>query len=176
RVAVPQQQYTLKRPKTWYRHAYANKEIWNQSEYCAAVGNSYIRQQVPATVVRSVTAATMAGYQDLSEFERGVIVDAREMGFSRTTPSQVYREYRESGNTQNLRHRCGREKIMQERDQRRLTRIIKRDRRATLPQIAADFNAGPSTSVSLRTIQRNIIDMGFLSRRLTRAPLMTARY
>ncbi|GFU73463.1 HTH_Tnp_Tc3_2 domain-containing protein [Trichonephila clavipes] len=65
---------------------------------------------------------------------------------------------------------------MQERDQRRLTRIIKRDRRAALPQIAVDFNAGPSTSVYLRTIQRNIIDMGFQSRRSTHVPLLTARH
>ncbi|GBL95872.1 hypothetical protein AVEN_227119-1 [Araneus ventricosus] len=159
-------------PKNWYRHAYADKEIWNQSEYGAAVGNAYIRQQVSGTVVRSATAATIAGYQDLNEFELGVIVGAREMGhstsevamkfgFSRTTISRVYLEYRESCKTSNLRHRWGRRKIMQERDQRRLTRIIKRDRRATLPQIAADFNSGPSTSVSVRTIRRNIIDMGF---------------
>ncbi|GFS50304.1 HTH_Tnp_Tc3_2 domain-containing protein [Trichonephila clavipes] len=65
---------------------------------------------------------------------------------------------------------------MQERDQRRLTRTIKRDRRATLPKIAADFNAGPSTSVTVWTIQRNIIDMGFRSRMPTRVPLLTARH
>ncbi|GBM29067.1 hypothetical protein AVEN_233239-1 [Araneus ventricosus] len=65
---------------------------------------------------------------------------------------------------------------MQERDQRRLLRIIKRDKRVTIPQIAAYFNVGPSTSVSVRTIQRNIIDMGFRSRRPTRVPLMSARY
>ncbi|GBL77639.1 hypothetical protein AVEN_152878-1 [Araneus ventricosus] len=129
----------------------------------------------------------MTGYQDLSEFERGVIVGAREMGhsisevgvkfgFSCTAISRVYREYRESGKTSNLRHLCGRKKIMQEQDQRRLTRINKRDRRATLPQIAADLNARPSTSVSVRTIHRNIIDMGFGSRRPTRVPLMTSRY
>ncbi|GFT88001.1 HTH_Tnp_Tc3_2 domain-containing protein [Trichonephila clavipes] len=105
----------------------------------------------------------MAGYQDLSEFERGVIVSARGMGhsifriamrfgFSRTTISRVYREYRESGKTSNLRHRCGRKKIMQKRDHRRLARIINRDRRATLPQIAADFKAVPSTNVTVRTI------------------------
>ncbi|GBO34705.1 hypothetical protein AVEN_65918-1 [Araneus ventricosus] len=98
-----------------------------------------------------------------------------KFGFSRTTIARAYREYRESGKTQNLRHRCGQKKIMQERDQRRLTRIIKRDRRATLPQVAAYFNARP-TSVSVRTIQRNIIDMGSRSRRPTRVPLMTARY
>ncbi|GFW18835.1 transposable element Tcb2 transposase [Trichonephila clavipes] len=62
---------------------------------------------------------------------------------------------------------------MQGRDERRLTRIIKRDRRETLPQIAADFSAGPSTSVTVRTIQRNIIGKGFRSR--TRVPLLTAR-
>ncbi|GFT34342.1 HTH_Tnp_Tc3_2 domain-containing protein [Trichonephila clavipes] len=129
----------------------------------------------------------MASYQDLGEFECTVIVGAREMGhsifevaikfgFSPTTISRVYREYRESGKTSNVRHHCGRKKIMQERDQRHQTRIIKRDRRATLPQIAADFNAGPSTSVTVRTIQRNIIDVGFRSQRFTRVPLLTARH
>ncbi|GFT25917.1 HTH_Tnp_Tc3_2 domain-containing protein [Trichonephila clavipes] len=98
----------------------------------------------------------MAGYQDLKEFEWGVIGGARDMGhiiskvsmkfeFSRTTISQVYREYRESGKTSDLRHRHSRKKNMHERDQRRLTRIINRERRATLPQIVADFNIGPST-------------------------------
>ncbi|GFT42122.1 HTH_Tnp_Tc3_2 domain-containing protein [Trichonephila clavipes] len=65
--------------------------------------------------------------------------------FSRTTISRVYHEYQESGKTSNLRLRCGLKKNTQERDQRRLTRIIKRGRRATLPQIAADFNANHST-------------------------------
>ncbi|GFW80515.1 HTH_Tnp_Tc3_2 domain-containing protein [Trichonephila clavipes] len=71
-----------------------------------------------------------------------------KFGFSRTTISRVYHEYRESGKTSNLRHHCGQKKIMQQRDQRRLTRIIQRDRRSTLPQIAADFNTGPSTRVT----------------------------
>ncbi|GBM27740.1 hypothetical protein AVEN_25358-1 [Araneus ventricosus] len=62
---------------------------------------------------------------------------------------------------------------MQERDQRRLMRIIKRDRRATLPQIAADFSAGPSTSVSVRTVQRTVINIGSQSRRPTCLPLLT---
>ncbi|GFV01999.1 hypothetical protein TNCV_2268601 [Trichonephila clavipes] len=46
---------------------------------------------------------------------------------------------------------------MPERDQRRLMRIIKRNRRVTLQQIAADFNLRPLTSVTVQTIQRNII-------------------
>ncbi|GFW90709.1 hypothetical protein TNCV_2417061 [Trichonephila clavipes] len=38
-----------------------------------------------------------------------------------------------------------------------------------------NFNAGPSTSVTMRTIQRNIIHMGFWSQRPPRVPLLTAR-
>ncbi|GFU54495.1 HTH_Tnp_Tc3_2 domain-containing protein [Trichonephila clavipes] len=99
-----------------------------------------------------------------------------KFGFTRATISRVYREYRESGKKSNLRHHCGLKKNMQERDQRQLTRIIKRDRRAIFPQIAADFNPGLSTSVAVRTIQRNIIDMGFRSRRPISVPLLTAQH
>ena len=46
------------------------------------VENGYIRPQEAGAGIRSVAAATMAGYHDLSDFERGVIVDEREMGHS----------------------------------------------------------------------------------------------
>ncbi|GFT75885.1 HTH_Tnp_Tc3_2 domain-containing protein [Trichonephila clavipes] len=96
--------------------------------------------------------------------------------FSRTIISQGNREYREFYKASNLRHRCNRKKIMQERGQRRLTTIIKRNRREMILQIAADFNVGLSTSVTVRTIQQNIIDMSFRSQRPTRVPLLTARH
>ncbi|GFV53719.1 HTH_Tnp_Tc3_2 domain-containing protein [Trichonephila clavipes] len=94
----------------------------------------------------------MAGYQDLSEFERGVVVDAREMGhiisevaikfgFSRRTISRMNREYRKSCKTSNLRQHCSREKIMQERDQRSLTIIVKRDRPTRVPLLTARHEA-----------------------------------
>ncbi|GBN23549.1 hypothetical protein AVEN_237344-1 [Araneus ventricosus] len=84
----------------------------------------------------------MAG-QYLSDFQCGVIDGAREIGhskfevamefgFSLTTISRVYREYR----------------------------------------VSADFNDGASTSVSVRIVQRTVINMGF---RPTRVPLLPAR-
>ncbi|GBL78984.1 hypothetical protein AVEN_48945-1 [Araneus ventricosus] len=85
---------------------------------------SYIRQQMSDKCIRSVSAAAMVGYQDLSDFERGVIIGAREMGYSisevgmkfgcsRTTISRVYREYRVSGKTSNFRHRCCQKKDLE---------------------------------------------------------------
>ncbi|GFT36309.1 HTH_Tnp_Tc3_2 domain-containing protein [Trichonephila clavipes] len=40
----------------------------------------------------------------------------------------------------------------------------------------SNFNTGPSTSVTVRTMQRKIIDMGFWSRSPTGVPLLTARH
>ncbi|GBO33081.1 hypothetical protein AVEN_20051-1 [Araneus ventricosus] len=127
----------------------------------------------------------MAGYQDLSDFERGVIVGAREMGhrisevamkfgFLRKTISRVYREYRVTGKTSNFRHRCGRKKDLKRTGPLTSDSILKRDRRATLPHIDADFNDG--ASVSVRTVQRTVINMGSHSRRPTGVPLLTARH
>ena len=76
----PSSYYILKRQRNWYRHAHANIKICKHSEYGAEVGNAYIRLQVSGASVRSVTTVTMAGYYDLSEFERAVIVNTREMG------------------------------------------------------------------------------------------------
>lgn len=64
---------------------------------------------------------------------------------------------------------------MKERGHKRLARIFKRDRRVILPQITADFIAGASTNVRVRTVQ-SVIEMGLQSRRPTHVPLLTARH
>ncbi|GFV74162.1 HTH_Tnp_Tc3_2 domain-containing protein [Trichonephila clavipes] len=62
----------------------------------------------------------MAGYLDLSQFKRGVIVGVREMGHSVSEVEMKFgfsssnREYRESCKTSNQRHRCGQKKIIKE--------------------------------------------------------------
>ncbi|GBL80294.1 hypothetical protein AVEN_92220-1 [Araneus ventricosus] len=66
------------------------------------------------------------------------------------------------------------EHLIKKKIGRKKTRILKRDSRATLPHIAADFNDGASTSVSVRTVQWTVINMCSQSRRSTRVPLLTA--
>jgi len=87
----------------------------------------------------------------------------------------VYHEYHVSGKTSNLQQRCGQKKTLTERDDRHLKRIVTRDRRSTLPQIVANLNVGPSTSVCVVTVQHTLFDMGFRSLIPSRVPLMNQR-
>ncbi|GFV04872.1 hypothetical protein TNCV_502851 [Trichonephila clavipes] len=66
-------------------------------------------QQVSEEAITLILAVTMAGYVDISDFQRGLIVDAREMGrnsevaWNSLTISRAYRRYQVSGKTSNLR-------------------------------------------------------------------------
>ncbi|GBN39312.1 hypothetical protein AVEN_151244-1 [Araneus ventricosus] len=93
-----------------------------------------------------------------------------------SSQTRVHHEYRVSGKTLNLGHRSDQRKTLKERDHQLLTRNLKRVRRATFPQIAEDFNAGALRNVSVRTVERTIIDMGFRNRCLTRVSLLTVRH
>ncbi|GBL90891.1 hypothetical protein AVEN_189497-1 [Araneus ventricosus] len=59
---------------------------------------------------------------------------------------------------------------------RRLSRLVKQNRRQTVAQLTAQYNAGPSASVSEHTVQRTLLDTGLCSRRPTRVPLLTKRH
>ncbi|GFT51499.1 HTH_Tnp_Tc3_2 domain-containing protein [Trichonephila clavipes] len=69
-----------------------------------------------------------------------------------------------------------RKKTLTERDHRLRKRIVTRDKRSLLPQIAVDSNEGPSASVSVRIVLRTLNGMDFCSRRLAHVLLLTPRH
>ena len=129
----------------------------------------------------------MTAQQELTDFERGMLVGARRMGHAisdivrefnipRSTVSRVCREYLISGITSHHGHCSGRLPALNDRDQRRLRRFVNANRQTTLHQITTEINVGRMRDMSGRTVRRNLSSLGYASRRLTRVPLLTARH
>jgi len=95
----------------------------------------------------------MGKKSDLSNFECGMVVGARQaglsisqsaqlLGFSRATISSVYKEWFEMRKTSSMWQSCGQKCLVDVRGQRRMGRLIQADRRATLTEITTRYNRG----------------------------------
>ncbi|GBN39522.1 hypothetical protein AVEN_124145-1 [Araneus ventricosus] len=124
---------------------------------------------------------------DLSEFDRGQIRMARRsgtsitetarlVGCSRSAVVSIHAKCLNDGGTSSRCQVVGRPRVIKEKGHRRLSRLVKQNRRLTMAQLTAQYNAGPSASVSEHTVQRTLLDMGLCSRRPTRVPLLTKRH
>ncbi len=99
---------------------------------------------------------------DLSDFERGMVVGARRAGlsilktadilrFSRTTISRVYREWSEKEKISSEWQLCGRKCLVDVRGKRRMGRLVRDDRKATVTQITTRYNQGMLNAYHLWT-------------------------
>ncbi|GBN38416.1 Transposable element Tcb1 transposase, partial [Araneus ventricosus] len=124
---------------------------------------------------------------DQSEFDRRQIVVARRLGTyitettrlvgcSRSAVVSIHTKWINDGDASSRRQGVGCSRVIKEKGRRRLSRLVKQNRRQTLAQLTAQYNAGPRASVSEHTVQRTLLDMGLCSRRPTRMPLLTKRH
>ncbi len=120
--------------------------------------------------------------EDLSDFERGMVVGARRtglsisqttdlLGFSLTTISRVYRERSEKERISSERQLCGWRCLVDVRGQRRVDRLVRDDRKTTVTQITTRYNQGMQNTISEHTTRRTLKQMGSSSRRPHRVPL-----
>ncbi|MBN3303181.1 PRDM9 methyltransferase, partial [Amia calva] len=97
---------------------------------------------------------------DLSDFDKGHIVMASRLGqsisistalvvCSRSAVVSTYQKWSKEGKAVNRQHGHGQPRLIDARGERRLARVVRSNRRATVPQIAEKVNAGSDRQEAL---------------------------
>ncbi|GBM95049.1 hypothetical protein AVEN_117610-1 [Araneus ventricosus] len=73
---------------------------------------------------------------------------ARLIGCSRSAVVSIHAKWINDGDTSSRRQGVGRPRVIKEKGHRRLSRLVKQNRRQTVAHLGNQYNAGPSASVS----------------------------
>lgn len=126
----------------------------------------------------------MSDRQELTPFERGLIIGAWRMGkstrieiaevleLSYPTVCDVIRKYEKDGTTIPA-PRPGKKPVLTERDIRQLTKITKKNRTTTLEEKTEELNHALTVTVSSKTVQRTLHTEGYYARTAKKKPLVS---
>ncbi len=92
-----------------------------------------------------------------------------------TQPSLGFTENGQKQKISSERQLCERKCLVDVRGQRRMGRLVRDDRKATVTQITTRYNQGMQNTISERTTRRSLKPMGYSSRRPHRVPLLSAK-
>ncbi|GFU55144.1 HTH_Tnp_Tc3_2 domain-containing protein [Trichonephila clavipes] len=95
--------------------------------------------------------------------------------FSYSAVFSIYAKFINNGKTRSTHLAVGRPRV-KERGRWKLSRFVKQNWGQTVIQLIAQYNVGPSASVTEHTVQRTLLDMGLRSRCSIREPLLTKRH
>lgn len=121
--------------------------------------------------------------KDVSLFEKGQIIGmhqaektskeiAETTKIGLRTVQRIIKNWKDSGDPSSSRKKCGRKKILNDRDRRSLKRVVRSNRRKTTVELRAMFNS-ESKSISTRTMRRELKGLGLNSCVALRKPLIS---
>ncbi|KAK3527517.1 hypothetical protein QTP86_024291 [Hemibagrus guttatus] len=84
--------------------------------------------------------------------DQNISKTAALVGCSRSAVVSIYQKWSKEGTVVNRRQGHGRPRLIDARGERRLARVIRSNRRATVTQIAEEVNAGSDRKVSEYTV------------------------
>jgi len=88
------------------------------------------------------------------------------------TVQRIIEIWKDSGEPSSLREKCGRKKILTDRDRRSLKLLVKSNRRKTTVELRAMFDS-ESKSISKRTMRKELKGLGLNSFVALRKPLIS---
>ncbi len=113
----------------------------------------------------------MGKSKDLSEFDKGQIVMAKQpgqsisktaalVGCSWSAVVSIYEKWSKEGTVVNRRQSHGQPRLIGVLGERRLARVVRSNRRATVAQIPQEVNAGSNGEVSEYTVHHSLLRIG----------------
>ena len=122
--------------------------------------------------------------KDVTEFQKGQIIGLHQGKMSSKEISEItgkgvrcvqriIKAWNDGELATTSRERCGRHRILTDRDRRAVKRLVKSNRKRSTLQLTKMFNAGCQT-ISCRTMRRELKQLGLNSCVATRKPLVSA--
>lgn len=117
--------------------------------------------------------------KELSSDVKQIIVDLMLQGrkaseiaemfdINRSTVGRIWEKFKSNESVEN-KQRSGRPRLVDERGDRQLFRLLKRNRRQSLCDLTNEFNKVTPTKVSKRTVQRRLHSAGYKNRKIRKA-------
>ncbi len=95
--------------------------------------------------------------------------------FTHNHISRIYREWSEKEKISSEWQLCGQKCLVDVRDQRKMGRLVRDYRTATVTQITSRYKQVMQNTISEHTTRRTLKQMGYSSRRPHRVPLLSAK-
>jgi transposase len=97
---------------------------------------------------------------------------SRRVGYSEGAVRNLLKKFQETGSIERKKG-SGRGRVTSARDDRLIKKIVSRDRFLTAPEIHAEVQSTSTSTFSVKTVSRRLLEHGFQARSPAKKPLLT---